>query len=104
MGGILGGGSKTTTTVSNNTTVNVAADITNTIVNDDSRLQALVDKLAEGNEDQRAVIMATAQAQVEVAKAQAAQAEANTEKITDTIKSALITAVIGYAVTQMLRR
>lgn len=104
MSGLLGGGSSSSSSSSTNVSVTVNPQISNTIVNDDARLQSLVDKLAEGNADQRAIIMATAEAQVEVAKAQAAQAAANTEKVTDTIKNAVMTAVIGFAVTQMLRR
>ncbi|WP_341894309.1 hypothetical protein [Ferrovibrio terrae] len=99
-----GGGGGQTTTVSNSTTVTVNPEITNTIINDDSRLQALVDTLAAGNADQRQALTMQAEAAVELARAQAAVAEKNAGTISDTIKSAVLTAVIGFAVTQMLRR
>ena len=45
MSGLLGG-SKTTVTQGTEVNVTVNPEITNTIINDDSRLQALVDTLA----------------------------------------------------------
>lgn len=106
MGGIFGGGggSSSSTTVSSNVSVTVNPEIKNTIINDDSRLQAMVDAIVGGNEDARTVAMASAQATVEVAKAQAAQSEANTEKIAAVVQNAAITAVVGFVVLQLIKR
>lgn len=106
LGGLLGGGggSSSSASASTNVSVTVNPEIKNTIINDDSRLQSMVDAIVGGNEDARAVALASAQATVEVAKAQVAQSEANTEKIAAVVQNAAITAAVGFVVLQMLKR
>jgi uncharacterized protein YaiL (DUF2058 family) len=92
--------SKTSVNNVSNVDVTVAAQIENTIINDDSRLQAMVDKLAEGNTIDRSVALATAQSQVEIAKAEASQ----TDKLIEMVKAAIITAAVGFAFNQLAKR
>lgn len=95
-----GGGSSSSATNTTNVSVEVNPEITNQIVVDDSRLQAMIDKLAQGNE----IAAASVQAQADATKAAAAVSASNADKLAETIKAAVVTAVVGIAVTNLLRR
>lgn len=97
--GVFGGSSSSNQ--STNVSVTVNPEITNTIINDDSRLQALVDAVVGGNAEARVVALASAQANVEIAKAQLAQSDSQVEEIGKMIQSAVITAVVGFLVVKV---
>lgn len=99
-----GGGSTSSATNTTNVQVDVSPNITNEINIDDSRLQAMVDAIVEGNEDQREAALVVAKTQVEIAKAQAAQSAQSQDKWIEVVKNAVITAVIGYLITQALKK
>ncbi len=100
MGIFGGGGSSSSATNTTNVEVTVNPEITNTVVVDDSRLQKMIDKLAEGNE----IAAASVQSQADATKAAALVSASNADKLAETIKAAVITAVVGLAVTRMLGR
>lgn len=99
-----GGGSSSSATNVTNVSVEVNPDIENNVIVDDSRLQAMVDAIVEGNEDQREAALVVAKTQVEIAKAQAAQSSQSQDKWIEVVKNAVITAVVGFLITQALKK
>lgn len=98
LGGLFGGGS-TTTTVSNNAQITVSPNIQNTIINDDSRLQGLVDAIVQNGNQQIQVTALQAEATLEAAQAQQKTAEATSSALTAGLtRAAIIGAVATLAV------
>lgn len=95
-----GGGSSSSASNTTNVSVEVNPEITNQVIVDDSRLQAMVDTIAKGNELAAAVALTNAQAQAKAADI----SQSNADKLAETIKTAAVTAVVGFAISALLKR
>lgn len=95
----LGGGGSTTTTVQNSSTITVNPEITNTIINDDSRLQGLVDAIVKNGDQQIAITAVQAQATLAAAQAQSKSADTEAQALTAGLtRAAIIGALATLAV------
>lgn len=96
LSNLFGGGGEQSTVVSTTTTVEVKPEITNVVLNDDSRLQGLVSVLTEQGERSNVVALMQAKATVDAAAAQRSSSEASAAALTTGLTRA---AIIGAAAT-----